>query len=67
VVNYTLDPGRYPYLVPARGAASANGEHLDAGDGVAAYGERQLEITAEADTEVVLVDAGPAPTDGQPT
>lgn len=60
-VTYELEAGRFAYLVPARGAVTVNGRRIGTGDGLAAFGEPILEIRAEEDTEVVLVDAGPAP------
>ena len=60
-VSYELAEGRYAYLAPARGVATVNGERLETGDGVAAISERRLDIRAEEETEIVLVDTGPAP------
>jgi redox-sensitive bicupin YhaK (pirin superfamily) len=60
-VSYELAEGRYAYLAPARGVVTVNGERLETGDGVAAISERRLDIRAEEETEIVLVDTGPAP------
>ncbi len=60
-VNYDLAEGRYAYLVPARGAVTVNGERLEAGDGLAAISERRLDVRAENEAEIVLVDTGPTP------
>lgn len=61
-VGYDLAAGRYAYLAPARGIVTVNGTRLGTGDGVAAISERRLDIRAEEETEIVLVDTGPAPT-----
>ena len=60
-VSCELAEGRYAYLAPARGVVTVNGERLETGDGVAAISERRLDIRAEEETEIVLVDTGPAP------
>ena len=60
-VSYELAEGRNAYLAPARGVVTVNGRRLELGDGLAAIAERRLDIRAEADAEIVLVDAGPAP------
>ena len=60
-VSYHLAEGRYAYLVPARGVVTVNGEKLEAGDGLAAIAERRLDVRAEDEAEIVLVDTGPAP------
>ena len=59
-VSYELAEGRYAYLAPSRGVVVVNGERLETGDGVAAIFERRLDIRAEDEAEIVLVDAGPA-------
>lgn len=60
-ISYELAEGRYAYLAPARGVVTVNGQRLETGDGVAAISERRLDIRAEDEAEIVLVDTGPAP------
>ena len=60
-VSYDLAEGRSAYLAPARGVVTVNGQRLETGDGVAAVSERRLDIQAEDEAEIVLVDVGPAP------
>ncbi|HLZ84552.1 MAG TPA: pirin family protein [Caulobacteraceae bacterium] len=60
-VSYDLAEGRYAYLVPARGVVTVNGARLETGDGLAAISEGRLDIRADDEAEIVLVDAGPAP------
>jgi len=55
-VRRAVDPGRYAWLHVARGAISLNGKALGAGDGAAMSGEPAVEITASADSEVMLFD-----------
>ena len=55
--SYGLDPGRMAYLAPSRGVVRVNGCRLVPGDGLAAVADPQLEIQAEEDAEIVLVDA----------
>ena len=50
------DPNRHLYLVPS-GRVRVNGVEADARDGVAITGEERIEIAAEEDSELVLVDA----------
>jgi len=52
----SLAPGRAAYLVPAKGRVSVNGHAAGARDGVAIAGEERVTITAEEDSEVVLVE-----------
>lgn len=54
-------PGRYGYLVPATGAVSVNGIELQTRDGGAITGEKQIEIVALDDAEIVLVDTPALP------
>jgi redox-sensitive bicupin YhaK (pirin superfamily) len=56
-VAYELAPGRFAYLALAKGAASVNGVALGARDGAAIRDESSIRIEAEADAEIVLVDA----------
>ena len=55
-VRQTLRPGRAAYLVPATGAVTVNGVAVNTRDGAAVTGETVLDITAVADTELVLVE-----------
>jgi hypothetical protein len=55
--EYTLDPTRHAYLVPARGRVEVNDVTLDARDGAAITGETKLSIKALEEAELVLVDA----------
>ena len=55
-VRQTLRPGRAAYLVPATGAVTVNGVAVNTRDGAAVTGETMLDITAAADTELVLVE-----------
>ena len=48
---------RYAYLAPARGVILVNGQKVAVGDGIAAIDETELTITAEEDTEFILVNA----------
>ncbi|HYX45573.1 MAG TPA: hypothetical protein VE820_01940, partial [Sphingomicrobium sp.] len=50
------DPDRHLYLVPS-GRVSVNGVEAGPRDGVAITGEDRIEIKAEDDSELVLVDA----------
>ncbi|MCH2556838.1 MAG: pirin family protein [Alcanivorax sp.] len=54
--TYALAPGRKAYLVPAKGRVRVNGVLAEAGDGLAIEDETTLVVSAEADSEVVLVD-----------
>jgi redox-sensitive bicupin YhaK (pirin superfamily) len=51
-----VDPARHLYLVPS-GTVRVNGLEAHARDGVAVTGETRLEIAADEDAELVLVDA----------
>ena len=57
-LTYELAPGRGAWLHVATGAATVNGQRLEAGDAVAVEGEPRLEVTGEADGEVLLFDLG---------
>jgi quercetin 2,3-dioxygenase len=50
------DPERHLYLVPS-GPVRVNGQPAAARDGVAITGENRIEITADEDVELVLVDS----------
>ena len=55
-ITLDADPARHLYLVPS-GTVRINGVEANARDGVAISGETKLTIEAEADAELVLVDA----------
>jgi len=55
-IAFDADPSRHLYLVPS-GPVRVNGVRAAARDGVAITGEEKVEIEAEADAELVLVDA----------
>ena len=55
-VTHELDPGRRAYLALARGKATLNGRPLGERDGAAIEQETRLELKAEEETEVILVD-----------
>jgi redox-sensitive bicupin YhaK (pirin superfamily) len=53
---YEPDPARHLYLVPSA-KVRINGQEANSRDGVAITGEDRITIEAEADAELVLVDA----------
>ena len=55
-LSYDPDPARHLYLVPSS-RVRINGQEADGRDGVAITGEDRITIEAEADAELVLVDA----------
>ena len=55
-LSYDADPQRHLYLVPSA-KVRINGIEANARDGVAITGEERITIEAEADAELVLVDA----------
>jgi len=55
-VSYDADPARHLYLVPSA-RIRINGVEANARDGVAITGEENITIEADADAELVLVDA----------
>jgi redox-sensitive bicupin YhaK (pirin superfamily) len=55
-VAYAADPERHLYLVPSADVR-INGVAAKARDGVAIRGEQRVEIEADSDAELVLVDA----------
>ena len=57
-LTYDLTPGRKAYLVATSGRITLNGVALEARDGAAVRDELTIHVTALADTEIVLVDAG---------
>ncbi|QJD59811.1 pirin family protein [Pseudomonas sp. gcc21] len=54
--EYRIAAGRRVYLVPATGQITVNGVVASAGDGVAISNEQVLEVHAEEESEIVLVD-----------
>lgn len=54
--EYHIAPGRKVYLVPASGEIAINGVVAAAGDGVAISDESLLKVSAQQDSEIVLVD-----------
>jgi quercetin 2,3-dioxygenase len=54
-VRHELGDFRYAYLAPTRGAVEVNGLRLAVGDGIAALDERQLTISTQEDSEMILV------------
>ena len=55
--RYALGEAHHAYLVPARGVVRVNGVRLEARDGAAIVGEPVLNVAADEDAEIVLVDA----------
>jgi redox-sensitive bicupin YhaK (pirin superfamily) len=53
---YRIAPERKVYLVPAKGKINVNGILARTGDGVAVKDEEELRITAEIESEIVMVD-----------
>jgi redox-sensitive bicupin YhaK (pirin superfamily) len=56
-LEYAANPARHLYLVAPSGAITVNGQRANPRDGIAVTGEERLEIRAEDDAEIVLVDA----------
>jgi redox-sensitive bicupin YhaK (pirin superfamily) len=56
-VVYDAAPDRHLYLVPATGRVRVGEVEVNARDGAAMTGLRQVEVTAIEDSELVLVDA----------
>lgn len=54
--EYHIAPGRKVYLVSASGQIDINSVVAKAGDGVAVSDERLLTVSAQQDSEIVLVD-----------
>jgi quercetin 2,3-dioxygenase len=48
---------RHSYLAAAQGVILVNGQRVAVGDGIAAIDEPELSITAEENSEFILVDA----------
>ena len=55
-IHHALPPGTSAYLVAAKGAITVNGIPAGTRDGIAITGETELDITATADAELVLVE-----------
>jgi redox-sensitive bicupin YhaK (pirin superfamily) len=55
-VRQKLGAGRAAYLVPATGSIKVNGVAVGTRDGATVTDETDIEITAETDAQVVLVD-----------
>ena len=55
-VRYELADGRHAYLASALGDLEVNGVKIEARDGAAISDEREIEVKALGDAEVVLVD-----------
>jgi hypothetical protein len=55
-VSHGLAEGRFAWIQVTRGSVTANGETLQAGDGVAIAGETQLTLAARDAAEVLLFD-----------
>ena len=56
-LDYTPDPARHLYLVAPTGRITVNGQPAAPRDGIAVTGEARLEIRAEDEAEIVMVDA----------
>jgi redox-sensitive bicupin YhaK (pirin superfamily) len=54
--SHELARGRFAWVHVARGAASLNGEALEAGDGAAVTDERELTLTASTPAELLVFD-----------
>ncbi|MXV45252.1 hypothetical protein GS501_09430 [Saccharibacter sp. 17.LH.SD] len=55
-LTYTLAPNRKAYLVPSTGEIDINGHHVNERDGVAIENETTLTITAQKDSEIIMVE-----------
>jgi redox-sensitive bicupin YhaK (pirin superfamily) len=56
-IDYDLREFPFAYVAPASGSVIVNGQHVKSGDGIAAIDESHLNIVAETDAEIVLVEA----------
>jgi hypothetical protein len=54
-LTYELGTLPYAYLAPTRGSVTVNGVRLALGDGIAVHNEARLAISAEQDSEVIVV------------
>jgi redox-sensitive bicupin YhaK (pirin superfamily) len=57
-ISYDLGEGRMAYLVPARGDLKVNGVAIRSREGAAIREDRVVDIEAETDSEILLIDAG---------
>ena len=55
-LRYDLDPGHSAYLVPWGGAIRIDGVRLRAGDGALLDGQKTFEISADEQTDIILID-----------
>lgn len=55
-ISYALKPSRQAWVHAARGSFTLNGQRLDAGDGAAVSGERQLAFGGVSSAELLLFD-----------
>lgn len=55
-VTHAVEPGRGVWVQVARGALSANGQQLQAGDGLALEEVPQIEIRSDSESEFLLFD-----------
>lgn len=55
-LRFTLPAGRAAYLVAARGSATVNGRRLGARDAAAILDEREVEVVAGEEAELVMVE-----------
>ena len=56
-IEHALGGYRFAYVAPAKGSLRVNGRLVATGDGIAAVDEGTLDLVAETDAEVVLVEA----------
>jgi len=56
-IDYPIAAGRFAYLAVAKGKANVNGVELGPRDGAAIRDEASIRVTADTETEIVLVDA----------
>jgi redox-sensitive bicupin YhaK (pirin superfamily) len=55
-ISYDLGEGRMAYLVPARGDVIVNGTPIHTCEGVAIRDDKRIEIEAQNDSEILLID-----------
>jgi hypothetical protein len=55
-ITYAFDPKRYGFLQVAKGQISLNGETLKQGDGAQISDEIQIDIIAQAESDLLLFD-----------
>lgn len=56
-LEHALGGYRFAYLAPSKGSIRVNGHLVQTGDGIAAVDETTLDLVAETDAEIVLVEA----------